>query len=153
GIQSNRRARMGSKKGRPVCRLPFSVFCRSPAMTLATELPITAFSPVRPRGQNACRLPLLKTERLVLRRPSSGAVAAMVKFAGDGRVAENTARIPHPYSATDAERFLAEANRQSGGATFAVVLDGTMIGACGIELRPDEVELGYWIGVPFWNRG
>jgi RimJ/RimL family protein N-acetyltransferase len=122
-------------------------------MTLATELPITAFTPARPRELNACRLPVLKTERLVLRAPSASDVPAMVKFAGDRRVAENTARIPHPYGVADAERFLAEANRQSGGATFAVVLDGAMVGACGIEVRPDEVELGYWIGVPFWSRG
>jgi RimJ/RimL family protein N-acetyltransferase len=74
-------------------------------------------------------------------------------LAGDRRVAENTARIPHPYAQGDAERFVAEANRQSGGATFAIVLDGAAIGACGIEVRPEGVELGYWLGVPFWRRG
>jgi RimJ/RimL family protein N-acetyltransferase len=122
-------------------------------MTLATELPIAAFTPSRAREVNARRLPVLKTERLLLRTPSPNDVPAMVKLAGDRRVAENTARIPHPYIAADAERFLAEANRHGSGATFAIVLDGAMIGACGIDVRPDGAELGYWIGVPFWNRG
>src|SRR5262249_16955638 len=90
---------------------------------------------------------------LVRRRRSRSDVPAMVKWAGARRVAENTARIPHPYTDADAERFLAEANRQGSGATFAIVLDGAMIGACGIDVRPEGAELGYWIGVPFWNRG
>jgi RimJ/RimL family protein N-acetyltransferase len=122
-------------------------------MTLATEFPIAAFTPSRAREVNARQLSVLKTERLLLRTPSPSDVPAMVKLAGDRRVAENTARIPHPYTAADGERFLAEANRQGSGATFAIVLDGAMIGACGIDARSDGAELGYWIGVPFWNRG
>ena len=122
-------------------------------MTLATELPITRLAPVRSRDASARSLPALKTERLLLRAPSVKDVSAFVRLAGDRRVAENTARIPHPYGEGEAERFVAEINRQSDGATFAIVLDGAAIGACGIEVRPEGGELGYWLGVPFWRRG
>src|SRR5262252_1469668 len=70
---------------------PLSVSCRSPAMTLATEFPIAAFTPSRAGEVNARQLAVLKTERLLLRKPSPSDVPAMVKLAGDRRVAENTA--------------------------------------------------------------
>jgi RimJ/RimL family protein N-acetyltransferase len=122
-------------------------------MTLATPLSTALLTPVAARGANARRIPALKTARLVLRAPAASDVTAIVAFAGDRRVAENTARIPHPYTAADAEQFIAEANRQDGSATFAIVLDGNLIGACGIDWRPEGAELGYWLGVPFWGRG
>jgi RimJ/RimL family protein N-acetyltransferase len=122
-------------------------------MTLATPVSTALLTPVAARGANARRIPELKTARLVLRVPAASDVTAIVAFAGDRRVAENTARIPHPYTAADAEQFIAEANRQDGSATFAIVLDGNLIGACGIDWRPEGAELGYWLGVPFCGRG
>jgi RimJ/RimL family protein N-acetyltransferase len=99
------------------------------------------------------RIPVLKTARLSLRAPLRSDVPAIVAFAGDRRVAENTERIPHPYIAADAEHFIAEANRQDDSVTFAIMRDDTLIGACSIDLRRDGVELGYCLGVPFWGRG
>jgi RimJ/RimL family protein N-acetyltransferase len=107
---------------------------------------------ILPRA-NARRLPVLKTARLSLRAPSHGDVAAMVALAGDRRVAENTARIPHPYAAPDAVGLLAAINQDGGETVFAIVLDGALIGMCGLDPRPDGAELGYWLGVPFWGRG
>jgi RimJ/RimL family protein N-acetyltransferase len=98
-------------------------------------------------------MPLLKTERLTLRAPCRSDVAAIVRFAGDRRVAQNTARIPHPYGADDAEQFIASANREDGGVTFAIVFDGALIGICGIDPRQDGLELGYWLGAPYWGHG
>ena len=28
-----------------------------------------------------------------------------------------------------------------------------LIGMCGVEPREGSAEIGYWIGVPYWNRG
>ena len=92
----------------------------------------------------------LKTARLVLRAPSHGDFAAMVALASDRRVAENTARIPHPYTAADAVGFLDSMNQNGGETVFAIALDGALIGMCGLDPRQDGVELGYWLGVPFW---
>jgi RimJ/RimL family protein N-acetyltransferase len=98
-------------------------------------------------------VPVLETERLVLRAPRLADVKAIVRLVGDRRIAENTARIPHPYGADDAEEFLAVANRQEGEATFAIVLKGELIGMCGVEPREGAAEIGYWLGVPHWSRG
>jgi RimJ/RimL family protein N-acetyltransferase len=116
-------------------------------MTLLEERPEETF---RERS-----IPVLETERLVLRAPTLEDVKAMVALAGDLRVAQNTARLPHPYTAADAERFITLANRSEDARSFAVTLaDGTLIGVCGLgPLRYDVPELGYWYGVAHWGKG
>ena len=119
-------------------------------MSLTTPIcatPVLAQNPVQ------LNLPILETARLRLRAPRRGDVKAIARFAGDRRVAENTARIPHPYSLEDAEQFIASVNRQDGEATFVVTLDGEAIGFGSVEPREGGPEIGYWLGVPFWGRG
>jgi len=99
------------------------------------------------------RLPVLATARLVLRAPRQGDANAIAALAGDLRVAANTARIPHPYGVTDAEQFIAAADKRGGEASFVVMRGDTLIGVCGFDCRDDGIELGYWLGVPFWGRG
>jgi RimJ/RimL family protein N-acetyltransferase len=99
--------------------------------------------------------PVLKTERLVLRAPRPEDAKPITGLINDRRIAENTARIPHPYSLADARAFLAQVNRDRSEPSFLITLsDGTIIGGCGIQVSngPDP-ELGYWIGVPYWGRG
>jgi RimJ/RimL family protein N-acetyltransferase len=98
---------------------------------------------------------VLATERLVLRAPRSDDAKAIASLINDRRIAENTARIPHPYSLADAHTFLAETNRDPREPSFLIALtDGTVIGGCGIHvLGAGDPELGYWIGVPHWGRG
>jgi len=126
-------------------------------MTFATEVATSELTEVLARdakpGAKTRRVPVLKTARLALRAPSHGDVPAMVALAGDRRVAENTARIPHPYTAADAAGLLASINQTGGETVFAIELDGALIGMCGLEPRRDGAELGYWLGVPFWGYG
>jgi RimJ/RimL family protein N-acetyltransferase len=98
-------------------------------------------------------IPVLETERLTLRAPRRKDVTALALLANDRRIAENTTRIPHPYGIDDAERFIATVNKREGEACFVIMLDDTLIGACGIDPREDGLEIGYWLGVPFWGRG
>ena len=101
-------------------------------------------------------LPVLETARLILRAPRHSDVNAIAALVADRRIATNTARIPHPYSVADAEQFVAAANRRAGEAVFVICRDDTLIGACGLDPRggeSDAVELGYWLGVPYWGRG
>ncbi len=98
-------------------------------------------------------IPVLKTERLMLRAPRHEDVKAIVLLANDRRIAENMARIPHPYGIDDAEQFIAAVNKRDGEACFVITLDGTPLGACGVDLREDGPEVGYWLGVPYWGRG
>jgi RimJ/RimL family protein N-acetyltransferase len=115
-------------------------------MTLSTSTQSIA----QPRRERC--IPVLETARLTLRAPRLADVKAIVRFAGDRRVAENTARIPHPYRCEDAEQFVAAVNWQDGEATFAIVLNGETIGMCGVEPREGGPEIGYWLGVPHWGQ-
>jgi RimJ/RimL family protein N-acetyltransferase len=98
-------------------------------------------------------IPVLETERLTLRAPRHEDVKAIAVLANDRRIAENTTRIPHPYRLADAEQFVATVNQRDGEACFVIMLDGTLIGACGIDPRDDGAELGYWLGAGYWGRG
>ncbi len=95
----------------------------------------------------------LRTERLTLRAPRPADAKAIARIANDLRIARNTARLPHPYRLADAEHFIDAVNKQAGEATFVVLRDGEVIGACGIDPRDGVPEIGYWLGVPHWGRG
>jgi RimJ/RimL family protein N-acetyltransferase len=98
-------------------------------------------------------IPVLATQRLVLRAPRREDAKAIAHLANDRRIAVNTARIPHPYSLGDAEGFIAAVNRRDGEAAFAITLDATLIGVCGVDPRENGPEIGYWFGVPYWGQG
>jgi ribosomal-protein-alanine N-acetyltransferase len=102
----------------------------------------------------------LRTLRLRLRSFDPGDVPALVRLAGAREIAATTANIPHPYTANDAHRFLAYAEeefRAGRSATFAVTSSpaGELCGAVGLVITPahQRAEIGYWIGVPYWNQG
>ncbi|HEV2630932.1 MAG TPA: GNAT family N-acetyltransferase [Pseudolabrys sp.] len=98
-------------------------------------------------------IPVLETKRLALRAPRLEDAKSVAALANDRRIAENTARIPHPYRMTDAEGFISGANK-AGHAVFLITLrDGTIVGACGIVSEDETPELGYWLGVPYWGNG
>lgn len=98
-------------------------------------------------------VPILATERLILRAPQDRDAAAIAHLANDKRIAINTARIPHPFGLEDAEQFVASANRRDGGAAFVILREDALIGSCGVDLRDDGPEIGYWLGVPYWGCG
>ena len=99
-------------------------------------------------------LPVLETERLVLRAPQLGDVKAVAMLANDRRIAENTARIPHPYRATDAESWIVGAAADLEGETFLITLaNGSVIGGCGFDMRDGMAEIGYWLGARYWGKG
>lgn len=98
-------------------------------------------------------VPVLETERLTLRAPRCGDVKTIAALANDRRIAANTARIPHPYGAVDAEQFIASVNKRDGETCFVIMLADRLIGACGLDPQDDGTELGYWLGAPYWGRG
>ena len=55
-------------------------------------------------------IPVLETKRLALRAPRLEDAKTVMALANDRRIAENTARIPHPYRLSDAEKLIAGAN-------------------------------------------
>ena len=101
-------------------------------------------------------IPVLETKRLALRAPRLEDAKTVATLANDRRIAENVARIPHPYKKSDAESFIAGANKPGGEAVFLITLHNeTIIGACGLTITDKEPvpELGYWLGVKYWGKG
>jgi hypothetical protein len=98
---------------------------------------------------------VLTTARLRLRAPQREDAPAIAVLANDRRIAENTARIPHPYTLADAEGFLAYLEESEIEIAFAITLaDDTLIGICGLRMRQRKMpEIGYWLGAPFWGHG
>src|ERR1700749_4573714 len=116
------------------------------AMTFLETFPPTA---LRER-----LLVVLETQRLVLRAPRLEDAKAVAALANDRRIAENTARIPHPYKLMDAKNFIAAANTVDKEAVFLIrsrAHKGAVIGACGVAFTGDAPELGYWLGVDYWG--
>src|SRR5688572_5973067 len=97
----------------------------------------------------------LQTARLILRPPQLQDAKAIAALANDIRIAQNTLRLPHPYTGADAETFIASTDKGEGEAAFIVTLQsGALIGIAGIaKLNGNAPELGYWLGVPFWGHG
>ena len=106
-----------------------------------------------PTLREACPC-VLETERLSLRRPTLADVKAIARLANDRRIAENTRRLPHPYSqahAIDFVRFMATEPRE---IAFLIEKDFAPIGMVGLMMREAErPELGYWLGVDHWGQG
>jgi RimJ/RimL family protein N-acetyltransferase len=108
-----------------------------------------------PSGQFRERsIPVLETERLVLRAPRLEDVKAVAMLANDRRIAENTARIPHPYRLADADDFIATANLGTETVFLIALRSGAVIGACGFtQVDRHPPEIGYWLGVKHWGKG
>ena len=100
-------------------------------------------------------IPVLETARLILRAPRLGDAKAITALANDRQVAENTARIPHPYRIADAKDWIAGANKAPHEISYVITLaDRTLIGGCGLVVRDDPApEVGYWLGQPHWRKG
>jgi [ribosomal protein S5]-alanine N-acetyltransferase len=102
----------------------------------------------------------LRTASLLLRSFEREDIPAIVRLAGANEIAATTLNIPHPYSEDDAQSFLAKASedfRAGRSVSFAISISpgGELCGAVGLHLAEvhKRAELGYWIGVPYWERG
>lgn len=75
----------------------------------------------------------------------------------DPLIAQNTARIPHPYTMKDAQEFARAiiANRNKGTEhAFTVCEDGVIIACAGaVHLERHDWEIGYWVGADARGRG
>lgn len=109
---------------------------------------------------NTDALPTLTTARLVLRPYALADAPEVQRLAGAREIAATTLAMPYPYPDGLAETWIgthAAAWAERRTLTLAVTLeaDGTLIGTVGLALAMEDCrgELGYWIGLPWWNRG
>jgi RimJ/RimL family protein N-acetyltransferase len=104
-------------------------------------------------------LPTLKTERLLLRPFQTADVPAVQALASAREIADTTLSVPHPYPEDGAATWIAShpARVEKGQYTFAIVRrqDDVLVGSMGIGANPvhNKGELGYWVGLPYWNQG
>lgn len=106
-------------------------------------------------GRRAGAAPVLTTRRLILRAPRAQDAPAIAAIANNRRIAEQTRRMPHPYSQGDALEWVAAA-AASEDHVFLVTrrTDGAIMGAAGCApMDETDMEIGYWIGQPFWGQG
>ncbi|MGE0281856.1 MAG: GNAT family N-acetyltransferase [Rhizobiaceae bacterium] len=103
--------------------------------------------------------PVLRTERLVLRRPEAGDVDSLVLLADNRKVSEMLARMPNPYGEAEANAFIAMASKSTETVYVLVAAGqrpgdgGALVGCAGLNVTDRGLELGYWIGEPYWRMG
>jgi ribosomal-protein-alanine N-acetyltransferase len=97
----------------------------------------------------------LATERLILRPFTLADAPAVQQLAGAREVALNTLMIPHPYPDGAAEEWISKPRENVVNFAITIREEGALAGAIGLVLdRANErAEIGYWIAVPYWNRG
>ena len=101
---------------------------------------------------------ILESERLLLRPPERRDIPALVPLANDYDVAKNLSTLPHPYTVTHGEEFVARVEEQrASGSDFNFAItrksDNSYMGGCGLHLKEGKFEFGYWLGRPFWKHG
>ena len=93
-----------------------------------------------------------------LRKLQKSDAKLFAELANDMRIAENTSdRFPHPYSESDAQRFIDLHQDESNAAVFGILFNGDLVGGIGLHFRADiyrkTAELGYWVNPEFWGKG
>ena len=84
--------------------------------------------------------------------------ADLVLHADNRKVWRNlTALFPHPYTAADADFWIALVHQPSNNRHLAIEWQGRAVGGIGI-IAGDDVhcrtgQLGYWLGEAHWGRG
>jgi len=95
----------------------------------------------------------IDTARLRLRPLTPEDAARIAALCADPEVSRWLARVPHPYALADAEAFLMSV-AENGDRTWAIASPGEgLVGVVGIDGPDGNLELGYWLGRPYWGRG
>ena len=105
--------------------------------------------------------PRLRTPRLTLRPFEITDADDVERLAGDFRVAETTAAIPHPYPKEAAVAWISTHQSTFDGRTGVVyaitdTASGELLGAISLldmSERQARCEMGYWVAHNHWSTG
>ncbi|MBL3550091.1 MULTISPECIES: GNAT family N-acetyltransferase [Chryseobacterium] len=102
--------------------------------------------------------PIIETERLILSQLEEKDIPFITEYLQHRIYSDLTSNIPYPYTENDAQLWITmskEAFEDHTGYTFGIRnKEGHIIGAIGLHDRDDDkAELGYWIAMPYWNKG
>ncbi len=97
----------------------------------------------------------IRSDRLMLRAPNRADVTAMARLANNRNIHKWLARLPHPFGEADAIAFIDRTARGPLEHAYSILTaDGGFIGVCGLtDNEEGPVELGYWLGEPYWGLG
>jgi len=99
----------------------------------------------------------LTTARLILRPVSREHKQAIIPLISERQVARNLLRVPHPYLDHHFDEFLEKMAASDTDAVFSIFVrdENRLCGGIGLHLAPEHrrAEVGYWLGLPFWDRG
>lgn len=105
------------------------------------------------------QLPVIETERCVLRPLAYSDKGMIEHYAGDERVARMTRSIPHPMAPGTVDAFIARANAEDRDEDIWV-MDGTRFGGPEVmgvvsfkRMDRNQTEIRYWVAPAFWNTG
>ena len=105
--------------------------------------------------------PIIETGRLVLRPYSRDDASELQRLIDNKDIALPTINIPHPYEDGMAEQWIQKSKEEfekEEGVHFAIAHHEQHFFIGGIDLfnidkQNEVVELGYWIGKPYWSQG
>jgi RimJ/RimL family protein N-acetyltransferase len=97
-------------------------------------------------------------ERLSLASWDDRHVEQLPGVANNPKIAANMAdRFPSPYSMKDAAHFVQQLKTLGSRTSWAIELDGILVGGIGLSLRTGSAlhtaGLAYWLGEEFWRKG
>jgi len=83
---------------------------------------------------------------------------SLLRYANNASIAANLRdQFPHPYTRRDGIEYLNYVRSMHVPMSFAVEFGGEAIGGIGfkpgIDIARLSLEMGYWLGEPFWGRG
>jgi ribosomal-protein-alanine N-acetyltransferase len=83
---------------------------------------------------------------------------SLLRFANNRRVWRNLKdRFPHPYTAADADAWLALSRAHPERAGWAIEVNSLAVGGIGLipgeDVHARSAHIGYWLGEPYWGRG
>ncbi|HEU0165061.1 MAG TPA: GNAT family N-acetyltransferase [Thermomicrobiales bacterium] len=105
-------------------------------------------------------IPILRGARITLRPFTPDDAPTVQEMLAGPEIASTTLNISHPYPEGAAASWIeshAEAADLGMALTWASerTEDSMLLGAIAVHLTPRHLrgEIGYWLGVPFWNQG
>jgi len=127
----------------------------TPTCRLTMEAAITPFG----LSRDAAQAPIT-TQRLYLRPPLCGDIAALSRLVSDPVIAGFTSQIRYPYTARDARQFVTFCETDTSPhlvAHFLLALRANpklVVGGAGFTWMAGGIpEIGYWIAAPYRRRG
>ena len=100
----------------------------------------------------------MRLARCTLRPWRVGDEASLQRHANNRKIWINMRDLfPHPYTLEDARWWIETGSRADDLVSWAIVVDGEVIGGFGLMLKSDvdrrTAALGYWLGEAYWGRG